>query len=269
MTAVWARARSELRAGWRAWVALALLLGMCGGAVTAAAAGARRTTSAFPRLLEATDSFDVLVNPDDGDMDFDAVERLPQVARTARGAGVAVLPTGPDGRVDLNFGRFFNFVASLDGELAYTMERPKILEGRMPRPDRADEVLLDEGSASREKLRVGSTLSVFSFSRDEAMAFEAGGGEPPSGTQVRSTVALQATVLVAVALAVGLPLGVAAGRWAWSLLAEQLGAVPEPVIPVIPLLAMVPVSLVVANLVAALPARLAARTQPASVLRAE
>jgi predicted lysophospholipase L1 biosynthesis ABC-type transport system permease subunit len=87
--------------------------------------------------------------------------------------------------------------------------------------------------------------------------------------QIRSTVALQATVLVAVALAVGLPLGVAAGRWVWSLLAEQLGAVPEPVIPVIPLLAMVPVTLVVANLVAALPARSAARTQPASVLRAE
>jgi hypothetical protein len=187
VTAVWARARSELRASWRAWLALVLLLGMCGGAVTAAAAGARRTTSAFPRLLEATDSFDVLVNPNDGDLDFDAVERLPQIARTARGAGVTVLPAGPDGRVDLNFERF-NFVASLDGELAYTMERPKIVEGRMPRPDRADEVLLDEGGASRERLRVGSTLSVFSFSRDEAMAFEAGVGEPPSGTQVRLNV---------------------------------------------------------------------------------
>lgn len=48
---------------------LALLLGLCGGAVMAAAAGARRRASAFPPLLDATDSFDVLVKPDQGDTD--------------------------------------------------------------------------------------------------------------------------------------------------------------------------------------------------------
>ena len=40
MAAVWLRLRAELRSRWRAWLALALLIGMFGGAVVAAAARA-------------------------------------------------------------------------------------------------------------------------------------------------------------------------------------------------------------------------------------
>jgi len=87
--------------------------------------------------------------------------------------------------------------------------------------------------------------------------------------QVRATVALQATVLVTVALIVGLPVGIAAGRWAWTLLADQLGAVPEPAIPMLAIGLMVPAGILVANLIAVLPGRRAARTQPAIVLRTE
>src|SRR5205085_10712734 len=46
MTAIWIRAMNELRARWRAWLAIALMLGIAGGVVMAAAAGARRTDSA-------------------------------------------------------------------------------------------------------------------------------------------------------------------------------------------------------------------------------
>jgi len=49
MGAVWFRARAELRASWRAWLALTILIGLAGGAAIAAAAGARRTESAYPR----------------------------------------------------------------------------------------------------------------------------------------------------------------------------------------------------------------------------
>ena len=41
--------------------------------------------------------------------------------------------------------------------------------------------------------------------------------------QVTITVAWQATAMVAIALLVGMPIGVALGRWAWTLLAGQLG----------------------------------------------
>jgi len=45
--ATWYRLRIELRARWRAWAALALIVGLTGGAVLALAAGARRTDSSY------------------------------------------------------------------------------------------------------------------------------------------------------------------------------------------------------------------------------
>ena len=87
--------------------------------------------------------------------------------------------------------------------------------------------------------------------------------------QVGRTVAWQATTLMAVALIVGVPLGVVAGRLAWNLLARQLGVLPEPAIPVALVAAVIPAMLVLANLIAVVPAALAARTRPALVLRSE
>jgi hypothetical protein len=88
--------------------------------------------------------------------------------------------------------------------------------------------------------------------------------------QVRGTLAWQATTLAAVALLVGLPLGIAGGRWGWRLFAGQLQVVPDPVVPLLAIfLIAVPAALVLANVVAALPGRTAARTQPALVLRSE
>jgi hypothetical protein len=43
--------RADLRRKWPALVSLALLLGLAGGVVLTAAAGARRTDTAYPRLL--------------------------------------------------------------------------------------------------------------------------------------------------------------------------------------------------------------------------
>ena len=87
--------------------------------------------------------------------------------------------------------------------------------------------------------------------------------------QVGAVVAWQATTLMLVGLACGLPLGVAAGRWAWRSFAEELGIVPEPVVPALAVLLVVPAALAVANLLAALPGRAAALTRPALVLRSE
>jgi predicted lysophospholipase L1 biosynthesis ABC-type transport system permease subunit len=87
--------------------------------------------------------------------------------------------------------------------------------------------------------------------------------------QVRATVAAQATTLAVIALAVGIPAGAAAGRWAWRLFADQLGIPPEPVVPVLPMALAVPATVVLVNLIAAVPARLAARMQPAPALRSE
>ena len=59
-----------------------------------------------------------------------------------------------------------------------------------------------------------------------------------------------------------------AGRWAWILFASQVAIVPAPVISPLTLLAITAV-LLLANAIAAIPARSAARTQPAVTLRTE
>ena len=89
------------------------------------------------------------------------------------------------------------------------------------------------------------------------------------GSQVRAAVAWQATTLVLLALLVGIPLGIAAGRWSWTTFTNQLGYVPEPSVGLAPVLLTIPAALLLGNLIAALPARAAARTKPAMVLRAE
>jgi ABC-type antimicrobial peptide transport system permease subunit len=88
--------------------------------------------------------------------------------------------------------------------------------------------------------------------------------------QVGVAVVCEATTLIALALLVGLPLGVAAGRWAWPLFADQLGVVAEPVVSFpYGLILVAAIALALANMVAAPPGRSAARTRPAVALRSE
>jgi PPIC-type PPIASE domain/FtsX-like permease family/MacB-like periplasmic core domain len=87
--------------------------------------------------------------------------------------------------------------------------------------------------------------------------------------QLLATVAWQATTFAAIGLALGIPLGIAAGRWTWYLFAQQIEVVPEPVTPLPLVLLVIPAAILLANLVAALPGWSAAQTRAAAVLRAE
>ena len=87
--------------------------------------------------------------------------------------------------------------------------------------------------------------------------------------QVRMTVVWQATTIVLIALAIGLPLGAIAGRWAWGLFVDQLGYVRLSIVPLIAILLTIPAAIILSNIISSIPARAAARTQPALVLRAE
>jgi hypothetical protein len=86
--------------------------------------------------------------------------------------------------------------------------------------------------------------------------------------QIASTVAWEASTFATIGVVLGIPAGIAAGRWSWTLFANQVG-IPSSVVVPLALLAMVPATLVLANLIAAIPGRAAARTQPAAVLRTE
>jgi ABC-type antimicrobial peptide transport system permease subunit len=87
--------------------------------------------------------------------------------------------------------------------------------------------------------------------------------------QLAAAVAWQATVTAAIGLVIGIPLGIAAGRWLWLAFASELAAVPDPVIPVVSITLAAVAALILANLVAAIPGQRAARTPAATVLRAE
>jgi hypothetical protein len=87
--------------------------------------------------------------------------------------------------------------------------------------------------------------------------------------QVSQMVAWQATTFALLAALLGVPLGIAGGRWAWRLVADQLGVASGPVVPLTSVLAIAAGALLAANLAAAGPGWVAARVQPAAVLRSE
>jgi hypothetical protein len=84
--------------------------------------------------------------------------------------------------------------------------------------------------------------------------------------QLAAAVAWQATVAAVIGIVVGVPLGVIAGRWLWDLFAEQIYAVPYPTVPLLSLVLVGVGTLVLANVIAAFPARTAARTPTAFLL---
>jgi ABC-type lipoprotein release transport system permease subunit len=87
--------------------------------------------------------------------------------------------------------------------------------------------------------------------------------------QVAATARWQATILVLVAVTVGAPLGFLVGKWTWSIAAGVLGVAQDVSIPAVPLLLIVPATVLVANVVAAVPARAAGRVAPSTALRTE
>jgi hypothetical protein len=74
--------RADLRLRWRAMLCLALLLGVIRATVLTAAAGARRTDTAYPRLLRWSSAASVLVVPNCVGLGglYARLARLPQVA---------------------------------------------------------------------------------------------------------------------------------------------------------------------------------------------
>jgi hypothetical protein len=64
MTAIWLFLRAESRRRWRAWLSLALIVGVFAGGVVTAAAGAQRTGSAYARFLDWSKAPDAQIDAD-------------------------------------------------------------------------------------------------------------------------------------------------------------------------------------------------------------
>jgi len=87
--------------------------------------------------------------------------------------------------------------------------------------------------------------------------------------QLASVIAWQASIAAVVGIVAGIPLGIALGRWLWTLFAQEIGAVPAPTVPVWWVVVAGLAAIILANVVAAIPGRSAARTPTALVLRDE
>jgi hypothetical protein len=90
-----------------------------------------------------------------------------------------------------------------------------------------------------------------------------------SRRQLGAVVAWQSSVAVAIGTAVGVPLGIVVGRSLWQLFANEIHAVPTPSVPALSIAIIAAGALVLANVIAFFPGRIAARTPTALLLRAE
>ena len=178
MLAVLTRLRHDLRLHWRGWLASVVLVGLFAGVVLAAAAGARRTSTAYPRYLHTARASDVFVSPYERLLrgSYEEIRSLPQVAE----AGLAAVPIMA--RVDRSGTGDFLLLAttSADGRFGYTINRPKVLEGRLPRSNEAAEALIDPNTARKLRLSLGEEVTLRAFDEEPAdrSRIEPGDGRP-------------------------------------------------------------------------------------------
>lgn len=87
--------------------------------------------------------------------------------------------------------------------------------------------------------------------------------------QLAAVIAWQSSVAVLIGTVVGITIGIVLGRFLWNTFAHEINAVPAPAVPAIAIVLIALGALVLANVVAAVPGRIAARTPTALLLRAE
>jgi hypothetical protein len=182
MAAAWYRARGALRHRWRATLLMALVVGLAGGAVLATVAGARRSASAYDRFRDETLAADLDVafdgEPRDLSAEAEAIRALPEVEAMAQSDFPFIVPAGS------GFYPYLDFLAHAPAGDSYgaAVDRPRVLEGRLPDPARAHEIAITEIYAEEAGLRVGDEAAFESFAPDQLEPlFTTGDAGPPAG----------------------------------------------------------------------------------------
>jgi ABC-type lipoprotein release transport system permease subunit len=175
MAGAWVWGRAALRAGARSSLLLVLLIALGAGVATAAVAGARRTETAYDRFAEASlTATHRLQYSSDEDIDEVVLERLRAHPDVEVAVPVHFLIAFTEGtEYDLGI------IASPDQRFTEAIDRVHIVEGRMPDPDRVDEVVLSQFLTKQTGARVGDQLTVGTFSAQQVD--EEDFGAPPAG----------------------------------------------------------------------------------------
>jgi hypothetical protein len=157
--------RVGVRTHWRESLGVALLLAMSVGVVLVAAAGARRTDTAYDRLLRSTDAADANVTvasvaATGNRQNFGALAGFYTAAAALPDVSVLAPIRGVDARLGGPAGTPVLLKAAADSRMFRSIERPRLTAGRMADPDRADEVVVDRTAAARFHLHVGDRVNL-------------------------------------------------------------------------------------------------------------
>ena len=173
MRAVWVVFWAQLRHRWRSWLAIAVLIGLVGGAVMAAVAAGRRTESAFPGFVAAK-GFDAEVY---------SFHPLPKISRFP-GVVAVTEAFGPDNgqptcacKHPIN-PSYFGLVA------LPTTAKPdfNLVSGRLPDPSNAYEVVASYTLRQDEGVHLGTVIRVPFYARSQQSAYDSATGAPPAPT---------------------------------------------------------------------------------------
>ncbi|MBA3955719.1 MAG: FtsX-like permease family protein [Acidimicrobiia bacterium] len=167
-------AGADLRHRWRWLLVLGIIAGLSAGLAMAAVAGARRTVTALPRLIEETRSADAVVFPSQVGAyapDWTQLAAQPYLTDLARWS--------------LNFGAVDGDPGALlfipsDEVWLDQVDRPVLVDGRLFDPRADDEVVVDEHAG----LVVGDTFTFTPFGPDQSDLES----EPPNGPDLPLTV---------------------------------------------------------------------------------
>ena len=176
MAAVMAWLRPQLRRQRRPMLALAALVGISTAVVLTAAAGARRTDTAFDRLLTASAAADARVQyTTSADIDAEVLARFrahPDVEQVVPVHFIVAFTEASEYDIGL--------VHSPDDAFLHDIDRLRLLAGRLPSPDAPGEIVANEFMAEDLDLDVGDAVSLTTFSQAQLdqLAFDEEAGGP-------------------------------------------------------------------------------------------
>jgi len=162
----WYRGRVTLRERSRHYLALMLLIGMLGGLAMGAVIVARRTQSSFSRYVTSTNPSRLTATTfTNGSYDpavVSQIRRLGAIAQVETVAGLDIAPLGSNGlprSADVNADGKILWYGSVDS-LYFDQDRVTAVEGRLPDPTRADEVVMTRDASQLLHVQVGDRLPV-------------------------------------------------------------------------------------------------------------
>jgi hypothetical protein len=164
----------EVRRRWLSLVVLGVMAGLAAGLVTAAVGGAHRSATAYPRMRAQLLAADAVFFPSQvgiGDADVTKLGSIPEVAAWS---GFALLPGWFD-----ELGRDSGPLLPVGDGWFTTIEKAKVLQGRLPNPNRDDEAVVSE-PAVKFGVHIGDTFTFRSYTPADYKKFGDTGTPQPN-----------------------------------------------------------------------------------------